>query len=45
MTDKLLSATIEDRDGMVMSGMESGVTESYLRLSELLEQVGRKDGN
>jgi uncharacterized protein YndB with AHSA1/START domain len=30
----------EDRDGMLNSGMESGATESWDRLAELLELVG-----
>lgn len=29
----------EDRDGMLMSGMEEGVTDSYNRLDELLEKM------
>jgi len=31
--------SIEDRDGMLESGMEGGVNESYERLDELLEKI------
>ena len=31
--------TVEDRDGMLQSGMEGGMNESYERLDELLEAV------
>ena len=31
--------TVEDRDGMLQSGMESGVNESYAALDELLESL------
>jgi uncharacterized protein YndB with AHSA1/START domain len=31
--------TLADRDGMLMSGMESGANESYDRLDELLEKL------
>jgi uncharacterized protein YndB with AHSA1/START domain len=32
--------TTEDRDGMLQSGMESGVNESYAALDEVLESLG-----
>lgn len=32
--------TTEERDGMLASGMESGLTESHERLTELLAQAG-----
>jgi uncharacterized protein YndB with AHSA1/START domain len=32
-------ASVEDRDGMVDSGMEGGLTESYDRLQELVETM------
>src|SRR5687768_11167293 len=32
--------TTEDRDGMIQSGMEQGVNESYRALDRLLEQIG-----
>lgn len=31
--------SVEDRDGMIQSGMERGVTEGYERLDELLEKM------
>ena len=31
--------SVEDRDGMVQSGMEQGVNEGYERLDELLEKL------
>lgn len=31
--------SVEDRDGMIQSGMERGVTEGYERLDELLEKI------
>jgi uncharacterized protein YndB with AHSA1/START domain len=31
--------TVEDRDGMVAAGMESGVVDSYERLDEILEKL------
>ena len=34
-----LFMSVEDRDGMVESGMESGATESWDRLAELLAQL------
>ncbi|MGW8251470.1 MAG: SRPBCC family protein [Anaerolineales bacterium] len=34
--------SVEDRDGMVQAGMETGVREGYERLDELLERVELK---
>lgn len=31
--------SVEDRDGMVNSGMEGGLTESYDRLEELVQTI------
>jgi uncharacterized protein YndB with AHSA1/START domain len=39
LTDTLLFDTVEDRDGMLESGMESGATESMDRLAELLQTM------
>ena len=39
MTDKLVFQSVEDRDGMLKSGMESGSTDSMERLAELLIKV------
>jgi uncharacterized protein YndB with AHSA1/START domain len=36
--------TVEDRDGMLRSGMEEGAAESYERLDEYLEALGRGTG-
>ena len=33
--------TTEERDGMLASGMEGGLNETYARLDELLERLGR----
>jgi uncharacterized protein YndB with AHSA1/START domain/pimeloyl-ACP methyl ester carboxylesterase len=45
MTDTVLFATVEDRDDMVKSGMESGTIESSLRLTELLEETKEENRN
>jgi uncharacterized protein YndB with AHSA1/START domain len=37
LTDSLIFQSIEDRDGMVQSGMESGASDSWDRLEKLLE--------
>ena len=37
-------ANVEDLDGMVASGMESGVTESWDRLAELLRKTDVRAG-
>ncbi len=34
--------SVADRDGMMQSGMEEGVNESYDRLDELLERIFRE---
>jgi uncharacterized protein YndB with AHSA1/START domain len=39
LTTQTVFQTVEDRDGMVKSGMESGATESMDRLAELLETL------
>ena len=39
MTSQSVFLTIEDRDGMLQSGMEEGVNDSYDRLDELLEEM------
>jgi uncharacterized protein YndB with AHSA1/START domain len=31
--------SVEDRDGMIMTGMEQGVNESYQRLDEILAEI------
>ena len=36
LTDHALFQSVEDRDGMLQSGMEAGAAESYERLDELL---------
>ncbi len=37
-------ANVEDLDGMVASGMESGATESWDRLAELVERTSSATG-
>ncbi len=39
VTSTGLFESVEDRDGMLESGMESGATESWDRLAELLERL------
>ncbi|KKG11790.1 ATPase [Methanosarcina sp. 2.H.T.1A.6] len=39
LTSQSVFQTIEDRDGMLQSGMEEGVNDSYDRLEELLEKL------
>ncbi len=39
LTDQSVFQSVEDRDGMMQSGMEQGVNESYERLDELLEKM------
>jgi len=34
--------SVADRDGMIQSGAERGITESYQRLDELLEKIQRR---
>jgi uncharacterized protein YndB with AHSA1/START domain len=38
LTSQAVFQSVADRDGMLQSGMESGVNESYDRLDELLEK-------
>jgi uncharacterized protein YndB with AHSA1/START domain len=39
LTSISLFFTVEDRDGMILSGMEEGINDSYNRLDELLEKM------
>jgi uncharacterized protein YndB with AHSA1/START domain len=39
MIDQSVFQSVEDRDGMLGTGMEEGVNESYERLDELLEKI------
>jgi uncharacterized protein YndB with AHSA1/START domain len=39
LMDQSVFQSAEDRDGMMQSGMEEGVNESYERLDELLEKM------
>jgi uncharacterized protein YndB with AHSA1/START domain len=39
LTSQSIFQTVEDRDGMLQSGMEEGVNDSYNRLDELLEKM------
>jgi uncharacterized protein YndB with AHSA1/START domain len=39
LTAQSVFQSVEDRDGMIASGMESGMTESYQRLNELLAKL------
>ncbi len=39
MTGQSVFQTVEDRDGMVQAGMESGTVDSYERLDEILEKM------
>lgn len=39
LTSQSVFQSVEDRDGMMQSGMEEGVNESYERLDELLEKM------
>lgn len=39
MTAQSVFQTVEDRDGMVQAGMESGTVDSYARLDEILEML------
>ena len=39
LTDKSVFQTVEDRDGMLQSGMEEGAAESMDRFVELLAKV------
>jgi len=42
MTSKSVFLSVEDRDGMLQSGMEEGVNDSYQRLDEILEVMKDK---
>jgi uncharacterized protein YndB with AHSA1/START domain len=42
VTTKSLFDTTEDRDGMLESGMERGLNETYVRLDELLARLGSR---
>ncbi len=39
LTSQSVFLSVEDRDGMMQSGMEEGINESYERLDELLEEL------
>jgi uncharacterized protein YndB with AHSA1/START domain len=39
IVDQSVFQSVEDRDGMMQSGMEEGVNDSYERLDELLEKM------
>jgi len=39
LTDQSVFQSVEDRDGMMQSGMEEGVNDSYERLDELLKKM------
>ncbi len=41
LTSQSVFLSVEDRDGMLQTGMEEGVNESYERLDELLEKTTR----
>ena len=43
MVQQSVFQSVEDRDGMIQSGMEKGVNESYERLDELLEEIEELD--
>ncbi len=40
LTNTLVFQSVEDRDGMLHSGMESGQAESFARLDEILKKAG-----
>jgi uncharacterized protein YndB with AHSA1/START domain len=42
LTSTAVFQSVEDRDGMLQSGMEEGATESYDRLAELLQREAEK---
>ena len=42
LTDKSVFQTVEDRDGMLQSGMEEGAVETWDRLAELLEKMQKE---
>lgn len=41
LTVQSVFQSVEDRDGMLQSGMEGGMNDSYARLDELLEKTGK----
>ena len=41
LTAQSVFQSVSDRDGMVQSGMETGATEGYERLDEILEKLSR----
>ena len=43
LTDKSVFQSVEDRDGMLQSGMEEGAAETMDRFAELLEKIGKVD--
>jgi uncharacterized protein YndB with AHSA1/START domain len=44
VTTRSMFDTVEDRDGMLQSGMESGLAESWERLDEYLESLKERTG-
>ena len=42
MTSQSVFQSVQDRDGMLMSGMEEGTNDSYDRLDELLERLQKR---
>ena len=42
MMSQSVFQSVEDRDGMLFSGMEEGINDSYNRLDELLEKMQNK---
>jgi len=41
LTAQSVFQSVSDRDGMVQSGMETGATEGYERLDEILEKLSK----
>lgn len=41
LTTQSVFQSVEDRDGMIQSGMEYGVNDGYERLDELMETLGK----
>ena len=42
LTEQAVFQSVQDRDGMIQSGMESGAAEGNDRLTELLQKIGIK---
>ena len=42
LTEQAVFQSVQDRDGMIQSGMESGAAEGHDRLTELLQKIGIK---